>query len=221
MQLIFMNPMLKAAYDTAKVIENLSPEETGKFYRMKRLGENEQIFQIAMGYVTSLFDILKFYENNQEVEATLDLTYDTLKHLPAVLGMECMSYLYSGSYSKEKVLEIGRKTLAAYLMCLCMNTHMCMPSMQRMQDFHTIMDNLGADLQNTDAASWMGHTIKVGTNKQIDLLGEVETAIKITPSGVFRVRISRVVEAYRQMCGIDLREMGLDNFECKYEKPKS
>ena len=95
MQIIFMNPVLKSAYDIARTIENFSPEERAKFYRKKHLGEREQVLQMLMGYVTSLFDILKLYENNQEVEA------------------------------------------------------------------------------------------------------------------------------YRQMCGIDLHEMGLDNFECKYEKPKN
>ena len=68
-------------------------------------------------------------------------------------------------------------------------------------------------MHTTHKDSWMGCTIKVGVDKEMDLLTELGNVIRVSASGAFRVRISRLVELYKQMCGVDLREKGLDDLE--------
>ena len=68
-------------------------------------------------------------------------------------------------------------------------------------------------MHTTHKDSWMGFTIKVGVDKEMDLLTELGNIIRVSASGAFRVRISRLVELYKQMCGVDLREKGLDDLE--------
>jgi hypothetical protein len=137
---------------------------------------------------------------------------DTVEHFPIVLGHQYFAYVKSGSYTSEKALEIANKTLAAYFMLLCMNEHICFPTVEKLSIFDSILNNTsGADIARNNY--WMGFSVKAGVNKEYDLLRELGTAIRMTSSGVFRVRISRLVELYKQMCGVDLREKGLEDFE--------
>ena len=110
-------------------------------------------------------------------------------------------------------MEIANKTLAAYLMLLCMNEHMCFPTVSRLNNFDEILKGLGDDMSATPKGSWMGCTVKVGVNTAMDLLTELGNIVRVSASGAFRLRISRLVELYKQMCGVDLREKGLDDLE--------
>jgi hypothetical protein len=53
----------------------------------------------------------------------------------------------------------------------------------------------------------------VGDKKKYDLLPEMSRVVKVTANGTLRIRISHVVEIYKRMCGIDLREKGMDDLE--------
>lgn len=213
MSLIFKNPTIKTDYDFHKKISGLSMEETSKLWAKNKFSEERLAFSILIGYLDSLNEIAEECSNLYESHPIVDLTYDTVKHIPLVIGHQYFAYVKSGSYTIEKALEIANKTLAAYFMLLCMNEHMCFPTVSRLNDFDSILNALGDDINTTPKDSWMGCTIKVGVNKDFDLLQEMGGSIKVSASGTFRIRISRLVELYKQMCGVNLREKGLDDFE--------
>ena len=71
------------------------------------------------------------------------------------------------------------------------------------------------DTDETHAYSWAGFTIKVGSNGKYDLLKELGKTVKITANGALRIRVSRVAEIYKRMCGVDLHEKGLDDLEAR------
>ena len=173
-----------------------------------------------IGYLDLICDTDDECESQYEPHLTIDLTYETVKHLPLVLGHQFFSYIKSGSYTSERALKIANKTLAAYLMLLCMNEHMCFSTVSRLDNFDDILKGLGDDISTIPKDSWMGFTIKVGVNKEMDLLPELGNVIRVSASGAFRVRISRLVELYKQMCGVDLREKGLDDLEMTERREK-
>ena len=213
MNLIFKNPTIKTDYEYFKKTQGLSMEETSRFWTKNKFSEERIAFSILIGYLDSICEIADECENQYESHPTIDLTYETVKHLPLVLGHQYFSYVKSGSYTSEKTLEIANKTLAAYFMLLCMNEHMCFPTVAQLSNIDEIFKGLGSNMDATPKDSWMGCTIKVGVNKEYDLLQELGNIIRVSASGAFRLRISRLVELYKQMCGVDLREMGLDDLE--------
>jgi hypothetical protein len=95
---------------------------------------------------------------------------------------------------------------------------MCFPTVSKLHNYDAIMKSIAGDLDLTHNDSWMGYTVRVGVNKEYDLLQELGQVVKISASGLLRIRISRLVELYKQMCGVDLREKGLDDFEGKLKK---
>ena len=213
MNLIFENPTIKIAYEFNKKTMGLPREEVSRLWTKNNFSKERIILSVLVGYLDSFCEIADECEDYYESHPTIDLTYQTVEHVPLVLAHQYFSYIKSSSYTSEKALEIVNKTLAAYFMLLCMNEHMCFPTVAKLNNFDEILKSLGSDADATPKDSWTGFTIKVGVNKEFDLLQELGTAIRITASGAFRIRTSRLVELYKQMCGIDLREKVLDDFE--------
>lgn len=213
MNLIFKNPTIKTDFEINEKIQNMSKGEASRFWKKNNFTDERIIFSIMIGYLSSVCEMADEYNDQTDENVSLDLTYDTVANLPAVLGYQYFAYVRSGSFTSEKALEIANKTLAAYLMILCMNEHMCFPTVSRLNNYDAIMKSIAGDNDLTHQDSWMGYTIKVGVNKEYDLLQELGQVVKVSASGVFRIRISRLVELYKQMCGVDLREKGLDDFE--------
>ena len=213
MNLIFKNPTIKTDFEINEKIQNMSKGEASRFWKKNNFTDERIIFSIMIGYLSSVCEMADEYNDQTDENVSLDLTYDTVANLPLVLGYQYFAYVRSGSFTSEKALEIANKTLAAYLMILCMNEHMCFPTVSRLNNYDAIMKSIAGDNDLTHQDSWMGYTIKVGVNKEYDLLQELGQIVKVSASGVFRIRISRLVELYKQMCGVDLREKGLDDFE--------
>lgn len=213
MSLTFKNPTIRTDYDYFKKTQSLSMQEQSCLWTKNKFSEERIAFSILIGYLDSFCEIANECENQYDHHPTIDLTYETVKNIPLVLGHQYFSYVKSGSYTSEKALEIANKTLAAYFMLLCMNEHMCIPIVTRLDNFDDILKSLGDDMSATPKSSWMGCTIKVGANQELDLLAELGNIIRVSVSGAFRVRISRLAELYKQMCGVDLREKGLDDLE--------
>jgi hypothetical protein len=213
MNLIFKNPTIKTDFEINEKIQNMSKEEASRFWKKNNFTEERISFSIMIGYLSSVCEMADEYNDQTDEKVSLDLTYDTVANLPVILGYQYFAYVRSGSYTSEKALEIVNKTLAAYLMLLCMNEHMCFPTVSRLNNYDAIMKSIAGDNDLTHQDSWMGYTVKVGVNKEYDLLQELGQVVKVSSSGVFRIRISRLVELYKQMCGVDLREKGLDDFE--------
>ena len=213
MDLIFKNPTIKTDYEIHTKLLKLSKEEVSRYWTKNKFSEERITFSILIGYVSSICEMVDEYNDRENATIVLDLTYGTISNLPEILGYQYFAYVRSGSYTSEKALEIVNKTLAAYMMLLCMNEHMCFPTVSKLNNYDAIMKSLSGNLDLTHQDSWMGNTVKVGINKEYDLLKELGQVVKVSASGVLRIRISRLVELYKQMCGVDLREKGLDDFE--------
>ena len=213
MNLIFKNPTIKTEYEINEKMQKMSKEEASRFWKNNNFTEERMSFSILIGYLSSICEMTDEYNYQLKEKASLDLTYDTVANLPVILGYQYFAYIKSGSYTSEKALEITNKTLTAYLMLLCMNEHMCFPTVSRLNNYDAIINSVAGDDNLTHQYSWMGYTVKVGVNKEYDLLQELGRVAKVSASGVFRIRISRIVELYKQMCGVDLREKGFDDFE--------
>lgn len=213
MSFVFKNPTIKTDFEINEKIQNMSKEEASRFWKKNNFTEERISFSIMIGYLSSVCEMANEYNDQTDEKVSLDLTYDTVANLPVILGYQYFAYVRSGSYTSEKALEIVNKTLAAYLMLLCMNEHMCFPTVSRLNNYDAIMKSIAGDDNLTHQDSWMGYTVKVGVNKEYDLLQELGQVVKVSSSGVFRIRISRLTELYKQMCGVDLREKGLDDFE--------
>lgn len=213
MSFVFKNPAIKTDFEINEKIQNMSKEEASRFWKKNNFTEERISFSIMIGYLSSVCEMADEYNDQTDEKVSLDLTYDTVANLPEILGYQYFAYVRSGSYTSEKALEIVNKTLAAYLMLLCMNEHMCFPTVSRLNNYDAIMKSIAGDNDLTHQDSWMGYTVKVGVNKEYDLLQELGQVVKVSSSGVFRIRIYRLTELYKQMCGVDLREKGLDDFE--------
>ena len=211
MNLIFKNPILKADYMLSQKVNKMDTESAAQFWRKNNYSEESMAMCMPLGYVDSLFEIVEEFEGTLEGHPTLDLTYDTVQNLPIFLAQQYFAYVGSGSFTQDKAVEILIKTFSAYLMILCVNEHGYTPDVQRRKDMEWIYNNIEPD--ETHVYSWSGHTIKVGDKRKYDLLPEMSRVVKVTANGTLRIRISRVVEIYKRMCGIDLRELGMDDLE--------
>jgi hypothetical protein len=210
MELEFKNPMIK------KELDDFANMNSGMMKLLRNskcdVSLERASFGMITGYLFSLLDYIEMAEMMFDNKYTLDLTYKTVKHLTPILGLQYFDYIYKHKMDKEKAVGIAKKTLAAYLTVLCMNEHMCFPTISKMDNINEIMDMSEASGKNPDD-SWMGFTIKVGTKEEIDLIKEVGTAVKITSKGDFRIRVSHIVEIYKRMCGVDLYEYGIEDYE--------
>ena len=213
MNLIFKNPNIKTDYEFSKKKAERSLADGVKLWDKNNFTEERRVFSFLIGYMDSLCEIADECEPLYESHPQLDLTYETVKHLPLVIGHQYFAYVKSGSYTSEKALEIANKTLASYFMLLCMNEHMCFPTIHKLDNFSDILKEIATNSEMAASDSWSGFTVKVGVTKEYDLLRELGTVIRISASGAFRLRISRLVELYKQMCGVDLCEKGLDDLE--------
>ena len=211
MILKFKNSKLKAEYRCAEQTLGMTIEGRSNSWQKNNYSEEKMAFTIPSGYISSLCEVVDDFKDMHEPHVTLDLTYDTVEHLPLMLAQQYFAYVQSGSYTSDKALEIAYKTFASYLMFLCINEHGYIPEVQRRKDMEWIFNNIDSD--ETHVYSWSGYTIKVGDKKKYDLLPEMDKVVKITANGTFRIRISRVVEIYKRMCGVDLREKGMNDFE--------
>lgn len=211
MKITFKHPTLEADFELSQKTNGMSKEQASQFWTKNKYSEEKMVLSIPIGYVDSLFEIVEEFEAKLESHPTLDLTYDTVQHLPVFLAQQYFAYVGSGSFTQDKAVEILIKTFAAYLTLLCINEHGYTPDVQRRKDMEWIYNNIDPD--ETHVYSWSGHTIKVGDKSKYDLLPEMSRVVKVTANETLRIRISRVVEIYKRMCGVNLREKGMDDLE--------
>lgn len=205
----FKNPLLKKDYELTIKSAKMALQEKLTFWDRNHFTEERKVLDILLGYLDSLLELAEELQPQCDRDSSLDLTYKTVKNLPLVLGYQYMAYTRSHSFSKEEALDISKRTLASYLILLCMNEHMCIPQIERIVSVEEYMD--GDDWGDT----WCGNSLKIGTEHKLDLLQEVGYSILVTFSGRFMVRISHISDLYKSICGIDLREHGFDDFACE------
>lgn len=211
MKITFKNPTLEVDFALSQKVNGMTNEQASQFWTKNKYSEEKMVFSIPIGYVDSLFEIVEEFEGKLESHPTLDLTYDTVQHLPVFLAQQYFVYVGSRSFTQDKAIEILIKTFAAYLTLLCINEHGYIPDVQRRKDMEWIYNNI--EPNETHVYSWSGHTIKVGDKNKYDLLPEMSRVVKVTANETLRIRISRVVEIYKRMCGVNLREKGMDDLE--------
>ena len=170
------------------------------------------VFSIVRGYFLSFCDYIEKAEEVFSGSPTLDLTYDTVKNLTSILWLQYNDYVVLNGGDAPRAISIAKKTLASYLMLLCMNEHGCLPDISKQDDFEEIIATPIASATRSDN-TWCGMTIKVGIKEKIDLIKEVDNAVKITKRGNFRIRLSHVAEMYKRMCGVDLYKCGISDYE--------
>ena len=66
--------------------QGLSMEETSRLWTKNKFSEERIAFSILIGYLDSICEIADECENQYESHLAIDLTYETVKHLPLVLG---------------------------------------------------------------------------------------------------------------------------------------
>ena len=175
-------------------------------------GYEKIVFTVVTGYFSAFCDYIEMAEEVFAGSPTLDLTYDTIENLPPILWLQYNDYVVRCGTDANHALSIAKKTLASYLILLCMNEHNCIPEISKQDNFAEILANPTAYGTSPDD-TWCGMTIKVGIKEKIDLIKEVDNAVKITKRGNFRIRLSRVVEMYKRMCGVDLYERGIHDYD--------
>ena len=212
MELKFKNPMVKSSVE--KFI-NMEGDLFG-FSNNKKCALESMAFNIPIGFFASLCDSVEICESAFESHPTLELTYETVEHLPLILVIQHGDYVLNHDMDKDYAISITKKTLASYLMLLCMNEHMCFPTIQRLENIDEIMKS--AELLNKRPDdSWMGFSIKVGVNEEIDLLHEMGNAVQLNEEGYLRISFSNIVELYKRMCGVDLYKYKLEDAEIRSE----
>lgn len=154
--------------------------------------EDRMIFQILIGYASSLDDIA----NDEDVNLDLDLTYNTVKNLPLVIayGFKC----WADCTTAERV-DISAKSLAAYLTLLCENEHQCGIELIKPFLYNEKIINYG----------WCGNIFRTGVKEKKDLLGIAKESVRYADSSLI-IEDEAIRQAYREMTGVELSEYGYD-----------
>ena len=176
-------------------INLLSVQDASNYYKKNNVPKDRMYFQILIGYVSSLGDIA----SDKIVNLDLDLTYNTVKNLPIVIA-----YGFNGwsNCSLNERIDISVKSLAAYLMLLCVNEHNC-----------GIQINIPA-IYTADSLNhgWSGAYVCTGTKQKKDLLNIAKESVKYE-SKTLTIDTEKLNTAYKEMTGVDLSKYGLDGIE--------
>ena len=211
MELNFKNPILKSTVEGHdEMLENIV--NAVRDNKRTAISFETMTFNIPLGYFVSLCEYIEMGECMFGEDTTLDLTYSTVKNLMPILGLQYFDYVWQKKADKEYAAKIAKKTLASYLLFLCMNEHMCFPTIYTLENIKAIMDTASVLGKRPDD-SWMGFRIEVGTDEELDLLKEIGDAVRVNEKGSFIILVDNVVKAYKRMCGVDLYEYGIEDFE--------
>ena len=166
--------------------------ENGKNVKMSS-DIQENGLTIIGGYVYSLLEITEW----PEVNLPLDLTYGTVKNLPAAIGWEFSAGQNPGSgYSTERNIAIAEKTIAAYLDCLAMN-----------EENASIVIKVTKERTSTDMGELTATCVRGIAS--VDFLGEIADCVSYLDKNLI-VNMDKAVDAYRTLTGKDLTQYGVD-----------
>ena len=132
----------------------------------------------------------------------LDLTYRTVHFLP--VAMETLYGFQKKNGAQDlKTLQSMPKYLAAYLTILAMNEHNCWFKIKSFPQ-----GRQGLPLWSDR------YSIMTGKKRSLDLLPACTEALTfgtLLSKNGFTLRMEPVVDAYREITGVDLSELGLQN----------
>ena len=109
MKFAFKNSVLKSEYEFNKKMAGMTNEQSSQIWKKSHTSESKMAFAMPCGYVSSLGEIVEQYEDRYEDHPTLDLTYDTLKHLTLFLCL--ITELKSWLKKSWKTLKLISNTL--------------------------------------------------------------------------------------------------------------
>lgn len=193
--------VLKEEFLFAKTsrVSLLSVQDASNYYKSNNVPKERMYFQILIGYVSSLGEIA----NDKIVNLDLDLRYNTVKNLPMVIA-----YGFNGwaNCSTDERIDISAKSLAAYLMLLCVNEHNCGIEITTPAIYTTEIFNHG----------WSGAYVSTGTKQKKDLLKIAKESVKFE-SNTLTIDTEKLIAAYKEMTGVDLSKYGLDGVEVSFQ----
>jgi hypothetical protein len=186
-------------YNAVNRINDLSAPEASDVYRKTNASTEQMVIQILIGYVTSLEDIA----NDKDVKLSLDLTYGTVNNLPLVVAYGFNAW---ADCTTQERIDITAKSLAAYLMLMCVNEHNCELEITR------------PALYTADswAFGWTGNVVSTGIKKKIDLLNIAKKSVK-NSAGVLTIEDKEIVDTYKEMTDINLSTYGFEGIEVSFK----
>ena len=186
-------------FNASNNLNDLSVVEASNVNKKENATVFQMILQIPIGYIISLDEVA----NDRDVKLDLDLTYGTVRNLPAVLAYGFNAWKDS---DRNERIDITAKSLAAYLMLLCENEHSCGIEITKPPFVSAETTDFG----------WTGYIIKTGTKKQIDLLQIAKRAVSCVDS-CLTIENKEIEKAYKEMTGVDLSEYGFDGIQACFE----
>ena len=177
---------------------NLSSELRKPF--IDALPPTEAAMCFMVGYLSSLLEVAEF----PEVNLKLDLTYGTIENLPGAIAYEFMVGMNSG-YSSAENIEIAEKTIATYLTLVAMNEHKL-----------TYTVKVGEFDAKNPSKNFTGISVMVNNIlAQYDFLDAAHGCLQYKANEI-TVLVSDVCIAYKNLTGVDLKEIGLDDMQAEF-----
>lgn len=188
--------------------------------RILKLGEMDQAETLA--YMRSHRDALESVEMiiggyavelvraAEEAGLDLDLTYDTLKNLPAA-AMLLYNKQHVNDYDDERNKRVTCRTIAGYCVTLLINNH----------DSGIEVKSYSNSKDETRPEQWADrYVLKFNHKKNSDLLPYVwegATDYPIEIDNGFMIDVNPLIEAYARLTGVNLAEKGLANMILTYD----
>ena len=194
--------------------ESLLKDDENKWEKLcSEYSQEELGFDTLFGYIVSLFSAAD--RNN----IALNLTYESLRHLPAALNalFRDQKQIYSDNMNKE----IIGKTIGAYFNLLCANETGCSIEIEKVPDRkdRDIDDAMRAFLMER---TWVGCRILTGTLKRVDFRGAGLDCLNFAPfeveDGAF-VDMTPIIDLYKEATGVDLNDYDIANVIISGKKP--
>ncbi len=151
----------------------------------------------------------------QEAGVLLDLSYETLKNIPAALTM-LYNKQHKWGYDDQQNKRVTCRTLAAYINLLIINTF----EMDSIEAYSVAFANVKGDIK---PELWADHMVlKLDNQKNSDMLPFVWEGANRAPVKLdngFMIDITPLVEGYKNLTGDNLVDSGLTNMIVTYGPP--
>ena len=169
---------------------NLNRAEASEAYN--NLTNTEKALAILWGYVSSLIE----HSELPEINAPLDLTYNTVKNLPRLAGCEFGGCRNKGD-SEAECMDVAAKAIASYLYFLAANEHNTKIRVDEYPYTGKWADYFEISTQ--------------GTFIKVDFLSDMKGQIVAIEDNILEIYMDNVINSYKTITGINLKEYGVDS----------
>lgn len=151
----------------------------------------------------------------EEAGVTLDLSYESIKNIPAALTM-LYTKQHKWGYDDQRNKRVTCRTLAAYINLLIINNF----DMDNIEAYSIAFANAKGE---TKPDLWADHMVlKLDNQKGSDMLPYVWKGANMIPLNMdngFMIDITPLVEGYKKLTGDNLVDEGLNNMVITYGPP--